>query len=427
MILLAVMSACALDSGNALLAQRAAPQGFIGGVVRSSNGPEAGVWVIAETKDLPTNFIKIVVTDDQGRYMVPELPAANYRVFVRGYGLVDSTPVQAFRVADLNLTATLAKTPEAARSGPGRLLAALFEPPAAKDFPAPDRPRKATGSARHWRRTTTSTRSSPTAALHRLGNEETRTVDHAQGQARAEDTRRSLGMAARHRRAARRCNVLSNQGKVCSRTTPDGPSALPGARSRPRRRVRRASSATSSSRCGTWATITRSCTRDLDRQESSDGERWRKRVPSAGHGNGRFDPNENKTSPSTSRRARRRKKSSPFPRAEPPVASLGQRASLGESAVRSGTITRCSTARPRVDDAEDPATRTRPGKSACKLPMARCRAAGGKRLLRSEDQAVHADRHVLSAHHLQFDNDPDETVYFNELVGPMFGWIDTKV
>ena len=76
MILLAVVSACALDSGSALLAQRAAPQGFIGGVVRSSNGPEAGVWVIAETKDLPTNFIKIVVTDDQGRFMVPELPAA---------------------------------------------------------------------------------------------------------------------------------------------------------------------------------------------------------------------------------------------------------------------------------------------------------------------------------------------------------------
>src|SRR5205823_7375681 len=32
-----------------------------------------------------------------------------------------------------------------------------------------------------------------------------------------------------------------------------------------------------------------------------------------------------------------------------------------------------------------------------------------------------------STHHLQFDNDADETVYFNELVGPTFGWIDTKV
>src|SRR4051812_23738025 len=65
----------------------------IGGVVTSSKGPEAGVWVIAETNDLPTRFIKIVVTDDMGRYVVPDLPRASYRVWVRGYGLVDSKPV----------------------------------------------------------------------------------------------------------------------------------------------------------------------------------------------------------------------------------------------------------------------------------------------------------------------------------------------
>jgi hypothetical protein len=56
----------------------------IGGVVTSSKGPEAGVWVIAETTDLPTKYVKIVVTDDQGRYLVPELPKANYKVWVRG-------------------------------------------------------------------------------------------------------------------------------------------------------------------------------------------------------------------------------------------------------------------------------------------------------------------------------------------------------
>ena len=65
----------------------------VGGVVRSSKGPEAGVWVIAETKDLPTPYAKIVVTDDQGRYLLPDLPKANYSVFVRGYGLVDSPRV----------------------------------------------------------------------------------------------------------------------------------------------------------------------------------------------------------------------------------------------------------------------------------------------------------------------------------------------
>src|SRR6185503_1041210 len=65
----------------------------IGGVVTGARGPEAGVWVIAETTELPTKFVRIVVTDDQGRYVLPDLPKANYQVFVRGYGLVDSARV----------------------------------------------------------------------------------------------------------------------------------------------------------------------------------------------------------------------------------------------------------------------------------------------------------------------------------------------
>ena len=51
------------------------------------------MWVIAETTETPTKFAKIVVTDDQGRYVVPDLPRATYQVFVRGYGLVDSPRV----------------------------------------------------------------------------------------------------------------------------------------------------------------------------------------------------------------------------------------------------------------------------------------------------------------------------------------------
>src|SRR5580700_10190258 len=80
----------------------------IGGVVTSSKGPEAGVWVIAETHDLPVRYIKIVVTDDRGRYLIPELPKATYSVWVRGYGLVDSPKVMAEPGKQLNLTATLA-------------------------------------------------------------------------------------------------------------------------------------------------------------------------------------------------------------------------------------------------------------------------------------------------------------------------------
>mgnify|MGYP003309960322 CR=1 FL=1 len=63
----------------------------IGGVVRSESGVEAGVWVIAETNELPTGFRKIVVTDELGRYLVPDLPSASYDVWVRGYGPVSYT------------------------------------------------------------------------------------------------------------------------------------------------------------------------------------------------------------------------------------------------------------------------------------------------------------------------------------------------
>ena len=83
-------------------------QDDIGGVVTSANGPEAGVWVIAETTDLPTKFARIVVTDDQGRYVVPDLPDASYEVFVRGYSLVDSARVTARPGQQLNLEASVA-------------------------------------------------------------------------------------------------------------------------------------------------------------------------------------------------------------------------------------------------------------------------------------------------------------------------------
>ena len=80
---------------EAMLANRIAiDPDDIAGVVTSSKGPEAGVWVIAETTDLPTKLRKIVVTDDQGRYLLPDLPKANYDVWVRGYGLVDSPKVR---------------------------------------------------------------------------------------------------------------------------------------------------------------------------------------------------------------------------------------------------------------------------------------------------------------------------------------------
>ena len=86
----------------------------IGGVVASTNGPEAGVWVIAETDAFETRFVRIVVTDDQGRYVIPDLPDADYSIWVRGYGLTDSTKVDASPGGMLDLTAVVAPTPAAA-------------------------------------------------------------------------------------------------------------------------------------------------------------------------------------------------------------------------------------------------------------------------------------------------------------------------
>src|SRR5438132_5985674 len=88
----------------------------IGGVVTGANGPEAGVWVIAETTGLGTRrYAKIVVTDEQVRYLLPALPSgAQYNVWVRGFGLVDSRRVPAKAGMTLNLTATVAPNARAA-------------------------------------------------------------------------------------------------------------------------------------------------------------------------------------------------------------------------------------------------------------------------------------------------------------------------
>jgi hypothetical protein len=106
------------------------------GVVTGAKGPEAGVWVVAETKDLPTKYTKIVVTDDQGRFAVPDLPKANYDVWVRGYGLVDSAKVPAQPGATVNLRAGREASPkEAAEIYPAMYWFAMLKVPAASEFP----------------------------------------------------------------------------------------------------------------------------------------------------------------------------------------------------------------------------------------------------------------------------------------------------
>jgi hypothetical protein len=111
-------------------------QNSIAGVVTGPNGPEAGVWVIAETTDLPTRYTKVVVTDGKGRYVIPQLPKAKYHVWSRGYGLKDSHKLEAAPGGKLNIRAVAATPQEDAEHYPGMYWYSMINIPATIRKPA---------------------------------------------------------------------------------------------------------------------------------------------------------------------------------------------------------------------------------------------------------------------------------------------------
>ena len=150
----------------------------LAGVVTGPHGPEAGVWVIAETTDLPTKLAKIVVTDDRGRYVLPELPKARYQVWVRGYGLVDSPKVPAMPGRTLDLTAVIAPTPAAAAEYyPAIYWYSMLRVPEKGEFPGtgPDGNGIASGmkSQAQWLDVV---KTNGCYTCHQLGNKATRTI-----------------------------------------------------------------------------------------------------------------------------------------------------------------------------------------------------------------------------------------------------------
>ena len=151
----------------------------IGGVVTGPHGPEAGVWVIAETRDLPTRFAKMVVTDDRGRYVVPDLPAAKYQLWVRGYGLVDSPKVDAAPGRHVNLTAVPAPNEAAAAQYyPAIYWFAMLKIPDKDQFGGKsDIPEKMTQV--DW---LTTIKNQSCVGCHQLGQLATRTIPAALGQ-----------------------------------------------------------------------------------------------------------------------------------------------------------------------------------------------------------------------------------------------------
>ena len=187
----------------------------IGGVVTGPKGPEAGVWVVAETTELPTPLRKIVVTDDRGRYVVPDLPKATYDIWVRGYGLVDSPRTKTAPGKQVNLSAVQAPSPKAAADYyPALYWLALLRVPPKTDFPgtgptgngiAPN-----VRSQGEWIRNIVNT--DGCTGCHQMGNKATREIPSSLGtfhngaaawDRRVQSGQAGAGMAARFTQVGR--------------------------------------------------------------------------------------------------------------------------------------------------------------------------------------------------------------------------------
>jgi len=155
----------------------------LGGIVTSANGPEAGVWVIAETTDLPTKFAKIVVTDDQGRFVLPDLPNANYNVWVRGYGLVDSPKIATAPGKLLDLTAMTAPNESAAAQYyPAVYWYSMLKIPDQSEFSGPHRDKNMPENLTNQTQWLNLVKTTGCMACHAIGTIGTRTIHKELGE-----------------------------------------------------------------------------------------------------------------------------------------------------------------------------------------------------------------------------------------------------
>jgi hypothetical protein len=184
----AVMAVFLAVSPNTLSSQQNASVRIdnddIGGVVTSAKGPEAGVWVIAETTDLPTKFARMVATDDQGRYLLPDLPKANYSIWVRGYGLVDSPKVKSAPGKLLNFKAVVAPNEAAAAEYyPAIYWYSMLKIPDKSLFPGTgEKGNGMTEALKRQEQWLDVVKTNGCNTCHQLGNKATRTIPRELGQ-----------------------------------------------------------------------------------------------------------------------------------------------------------------------------------------------------------------------------------------------------
>jgi hypothetical protein len=439
----ALVAVLATSAGSVVQAQRAASaDGYITGTVQGASGPEAGVWVIAETKDLPTNFIKIVVTDDRGRFMLPELPAANYSVWVRGYGLVDSKPVQMKPSATaITLQATAAKTPqEAAKVYPGDYWLSMLEPPAKSEFPGTGPQGNGLGagmqSQNHW----INSLKSDCNFCHQLGNQLTRSVDHVlkakpELKTHAEAWEWRLGTGVR---GTSMYGVLNNQGQTRSLkvyadwTERIAKGEVPAAPPRPRG-VERNLVVTLWDVGDDHSFMHDEISTDRHRPTVNGGGPVY--AVSAGHGSlVIMDPKRNTAEElEIPTRAPRETVPSRFPRPNRPSLWWGD-----QHLWSNPPYNPADPHNPMLDSKGRVwmTSKIRPNQDPAWCSDATNKFAAWFPLRQSGRQASFYDPKTkqftlidtcYATHHLSFDNDANETVYFNELSGPIVGWIDSKV
>ena len=411
-------------------------EGYIEGVVTSANGPEAGVWVIAETTELRTPFIKIVVTDDQGRYVLPELPDATYQVWVRGYGLVDSERVEG-RPGDTNLalTAVVAATPaEAAQVYPGEYWYSLLELPAAEEFANPAENGISPGmeSLGEW----VWHQKSACNFCHQLGNEITRTTGHMDhlnlGDSQAVWRYRTTlgvrgdGMAAAFLTfgADRAAQMFADwTDRIAAGEVPEAPERPSGAE----RNV--------VVTLWDWGVDTSFMHDEVatDKRNPTVNANGPIYAVSAGHGKlVVLDPNINDTwEIAIPTREDAREVNSRFP---PPI----QPSNFWGMQHLWGLENPADPHNPMIDQQGRVwmTSKIRNQNPAWCGEGSDNTFAQYYPLTRSNRQASYYDPETgeftlidtcYATHHLQFDNDADNTLYFNELLGPVVGWINTRV